>query len=74
MHLIHEATVKHPDGVIDISLFVVKEPDNIKRYTYHLKSEYISRRFEMYYKKGRGLHGTALALLNKHKIKEEEKS
>jgi hypothetical protein len=68
MHIIHESTVKHPDGVIDISLFVINEPKNIKKYTYHLKSEYIARRFHMYIKKGRGFHRTALALLNKHKI------
>jgi hypothetical protein len=68
MHLIHEATVKHPDGVIDISLWVVNDNNKLKKYTYHLGSEYIARRFHTYYKKGRGLHRTALALLNKHKI------
>lgn len=70
MHIVHESTIKHPDGIIEISLFVINEPGNIKKYNYRLKSEYAANKFHMYYRKGRGLHRTALAILNKHKIQE----
>lgn len=69
MHIVHESTIKHPDGVIDISIIVVNEPSTFKKYTYHLNSEYAVQEFFKYYKRGRGLHRTALALLNRHKIK-----
>ena len=70
MHLIHEATVKNPNGVIDIHLYIVN--DKIRRYVYHLSSEWAARKFFFYYKKGRRLHGTALSYLNKFKIKESD--
>lgn len=69
MHLIHEATVRQPDGIIEISLYIVN--DKIRPYTYRLTSEWAAKRFEFYYKKGKGLHGCALAILNKFKIKED---
>ncbi len=71
MHLIHEATTKQPDGIIDIHLYIVN--DKIRKYVYHLSSEWAARMFQFYYKKGRGLHGVALALLNRYKIKEDDK-
>jgi hypothetical protein len=68
MHIIHQATIKNPDGIIDIDLFIVNDPEKPKHYIYHLKSEYIAEKFHQYYRRGRGFHRTCLALLNKHKI------
>ena len=70
MHLIHEATIKNPDGVIDIHLYIVN--DHIKKYTYHLESEFAARQFHFLYRKGKGMHGAALKILNRFKIRKEE--
>jgi hypothetical protein len=71
MHIIHEATIEHPDGIVDISIIVVNEPNTFKKYTYHLKSKYIAEKFHTYYRMGRGMHRSALALLNKHNTYKE---
>lgn len=68
MHLIHESTVRQPDGIIEISLCIVN--DKIRPYTYKIASEWAAGRFEFYYNKGKGLHGCALSILNRFKIKE----
>lgn len=67
MKIIHQATIKNVDGVIDIDIYIVN--DKIKRYIYNLKSEYAVRKFHALYRKG--FHGKALAILNKFKIKED---
>jgi len=72
MYLIHESTVRWPEGLIDISVIIVNDDKSSKSYTYHLSSEWASRRFDTLYHKGRAVHGKALAVLNKFKIKEEK--
>lgn len=71
MYLIHEATVKNTDGVIDVTVYVVEpEARTCKKYDYHLASRQAAERFHKLYRRGRSLHGKALAVLNKNKIKE----
>lgn len=71
MYLIHKSTIKNSDGVIDIDVIVVNEKTmKPKQYTYHLSSEYAAKKFHSLYTKGKKLHGTALNLLNKFKIKD----
>ena len=68
MHLIHESTIKQPNGVIEISVIVI---DKVARpYTYALSSQFAVDKFEHLYRKNRKLHGRALTTLNKFKIKE----
>lgn len=67
MYLIHESTIKNPDGVIDIVVYVVRG-FNMKRYEYHIGSAAAEKKFHRMYRKGRRLHGRALAILNKFKI------
>jgi hypothetical protein len=69
MYLIHKSSVKNPDGVVDIEVLIVNK--EIKKYTYHLSSEWAARKFHHLYRKGKATHGKALAVLNKFKIKEE---
>lgn len=75
MYLIHEATVKHPDGVIDVTVVIVntdKEGRKVpKRYTFSLKSEYAARKFHSFYRKGKLYHGKALTKLKQNQIKLE---
>jgi hypothetical protein len=67
MHIIHEATVRNTDGVIDISIVVVA---NYKRksYTYHLNSEEKAKEFHSLIR-NRKRHGQAINLLNRSQIK-----
>jgi hypothetical protein len=67
MYLIHEATIKNFDGVIDVHVHVVKE---FKRsvYIYHIRSEWAVRQFSKFYRRGRKFHGRALKYLNDFKI------
>uniref|UniRef100_A0A6M3K6U9 Uncharacterized protein n=1 Tax=viral metagenome TaxID=1070528 RepID=A0A6M3K6U9_9ZZZZ len=70
MYLIHRETKKYPDGIIEISVTIVNEKDlSHKNYTYSLNSEYVSRQFHSLLRMGKKLHGSALTLLNKSKIK-----
>jgi hypothetical protein len=69
MYLVHKSTIQNPDGVVDIEVLIVNK--EIKKYTYHLSSEWAARKFHYLYQKGRTTHGRALALLNKFKIKDE---
>ncbi len=64
MKLIQEATIKHMDGMIEISV-IIDNGNKKKSYTYFLSSEYLARSFENLYRKN--LHGKALAILNKAK-------
>ena len=73
MYLIHEATPKHPDGVIDVHVQIVNK-NKRKGYVYSLSSEWAVRRFHFYYRKGRRFHGLALAILNKFKLKGEKEN
>lgn len=75
MHLIHLSTVKQPDGIIEVEIIIV-DPENQRKktYTYYLGSEFAYHKFYNLYKKGRKLHGYALAQLNKFKIKEEKEN
>lgn len=68
MYLIHESTVKQPNGVIEVTVLVVNESGSRKRYTFVLRSAMVAELFQFYYNKGRGLHGVALTVLNRHKI------
>jgi len=69
MKIIHQATIKNCDGVIDIDILIVDDL-KFKKYTYHLNSEYAARKFHMLRRKG--YHGRALEVLNKFKIKEDK--
>ena len=71
MYLLHESTIKNTNGVIEITVIIVNKPVNFKKYTYKIGSEYAARAFHNLYRKGRKLHGKALALLNEWKLEEE---
>lgn len=71
MYLIHEATIRNFDGVIDIHVRIVNG-FKFGNYVYHISSEWAGRRFHFWYRKGREYHGLALAVLNRFKIKEEK--
>jgi hypothetical protein len=64
MYLIHEATVKNSDGIIDVTVYIVREKIR-KKYEYHIKSAWAVEQFEFFYNKGRKCHGKALSFLNK---------
>jgi len=66
MKIIHISTINNIDGTIDIDICIVKDK-KIKKYTYHLGSEYGARKFHSFYR--RGFHGRALQTLNQFKIK-----
>lgn len=68
--LLHESTIKQMDGVIEITVFIVKE-NKRARYTYKMNSEFFARKFHDLYRKGRKCHGKALTVLNKNQIKED---
>jgi len=72
MYLIHKSTIKDYNGVIEISVCIVNEYDNFKKYVYNLSSEYAARRFFFYFRKGKQFHGLALSILNKFKIEKEK--
>ena len=72
MYIIHEATIKQPNGIFDVCVVVI-DKDKKHTYTYPLTSEKDVRSFEFLYKKGRTFHGKALVLLNKNKLKEEKR-
>ena len=72
MHLIYESTTKDYNGIIEISVYIVNEFDNFKKYVYKLSSEYAVRRFFFYFRKGKQFHGIALSILNKFKIEKEK--
>ena len=67
MYLIHESTIKNPDGVIDVDFSIVND-QQVKSYRYHLRSEWAAEKFHRMYRKGRKFHGRALTILNKFKI------
>ncbi len=69
MYLIHISTIKYPDGLIDISIYIVRDK-KAKKYTYTLSSEFFAEKFHKLYRKNKLLHGKALAILNKNKITE----
>jgi hypothetical protein len=72
MYLVHKSTIKNTDGVIDIDLLVV-DGMKINSYTYHLSSDWAAEKFHKLYRKSRSTHGKALAVLNKFKIRQEDK-
>jgi hypothetical protein len=67
MYLIHESTIKNPDGVIDITVHVIEKKTR-KKYEYHLSSQKAAETFHSLYRKGSKCHGKALSILNKNKI------
>jgi hypothetical protein len=71
MHIIHESTVKQTSGLYEVSIYIVNEYNNFKKYIYKIGSEWAVRQFHMYYRKGTGMHGTALTILNRFKEKEK---
>lgn len=66
MYLIHEATIKHPDGLIDIDVFIVNN-QKAKKYNYTLSSSFLAEKFHRLYRKGKKFHGRALTILNQNK-------
>ena len=70
MYLIHESTIKTESGVYEVTVYIVNQYIP-KKYTYLIDSEYAVRKFETIYRSSKKLHGHALALLNKFKVKEE---
>lgn len=75
MYLLHEATVKNFDGIIDVTVHIITEKDGLpierKGYVYHIRSDWAYQKFLTFYRKGKKFHGRALAYLNNFKIKEE---
>ena len=71
MVLLHESTIRTPEGVFEITVHVVKN-DKRKRYTYRLPSEYLKNKFINLYRNGEKTAGKALAVLNKNKLMSEE--
>ena len=69
MYIIHEATIKQMNGIIEISVIIINKV--ARTYTYALPSQFAVDQFEYLYRKGRKLHGRALAILNKFKLKEK---
>jgi len=68
MYLIHESTIKHTNGVIEINVVVVNGEKNFKRYTYDIPSQKAAETFHSLYLKGSKCHGKALSILNRSKI------
>jgi hypothetical protein len=68
MYLIHESSIKHTNGIIEISVVVVNGKKDFKRYTYNLSSQKAAETFHLLYRKGNKCHGKALSILNKFKI------
>jgi hypothetical protein len=71
MYLIHISTIKNTDGIIDITVHIVKDHKS-KRYDYRISSEWAAEQFHKFYRKGRKFHGKALQYLNKFKITDKE--
>jgi hypothetical protein len=72
MYLIHESTIKNTDGTIEITVIAVNSDNNsMRKYVYNIASEYAADKFHNMYRRGKKLHGKALAILNKYKIKTE---
>jgi hypothetical protein len=76
MYLIHEATIKNFDGVIDVTVHIVTEKDGLpvkrKGYVYHIKSAWAVDKFLFNYRRGKKFHGLALQYLVNFQIKEEK--
>lgn len=68
MYLTHQSTIRQPDGLFEIDISIVNKPNNFKKYNYKIASEWATRQFDMYYRKGRKFHGIALSILNKFKV------
>jgi hypothetical protein len=68
MYLIHESTIKHTNGMIEISVIVVNGKKNFRHYTYDIPSQKVAEEFHSLYRKGSKCHGKALSILNKSKI------
>jgi hypothetical protein len=67
MYLIHHATSKHWDGLIEVNVTVVKEK-TIYDYTFTMNSVPLVETFHNYYKQGRPVHGKAMAILRDNNI------
>ena len=69
MYLIHESTIKQPNGVIEISVQVINGKTSRKHYDYELASQKAAEDFYQLYLLGSKCHGKAISILNKNKIK-----
>ena len=67
MVLLHEVTVKHPDGTHEITVYIIEDGKRRGPYTYLIPSEKEVEDFLRLYR--RGCHGKALQILNKHRTK-----
>lgn len=74
MYLIHESTIKNPNGVIEISVQIVNGKTSRKHYNFELTSQKAAEEFHWYYRLGRKCHGKAISILNKNKIKRGEQN
>ena len=70
MYLVHESTIKTESGMYEVTVFIVHE-DVWKKYTYLIPSDYAVSQFYKLYTSGRKMHGKALTVLNKFKVKGE---
>jgi hypothetical protein len=68
MNLTLLSALRNPDGTWEIEV-KVNNKENSKIYTYILTSEFAVSKFMNLYRKSTKLHGKALAVLNKHKLK-----
>lgn len=66
MQLTLESCVREINGVIAISVFIQNKDLPPKLYTYHLNSDYFSRKFCRLYLKGKKYHGRALQILKRN--------
>jgi len=68
MYLIHESTIEHTNGVIEIGVYIV-DGKSCKKYNYAVGSKAAAETFHSLYRKGGKFHGRALTILNKNKLK-----
>jgi len=71
MRLRLESIIKLESGLHEVSVWII-EDFKMRKYVYLVPSEFQVRKFNALYKRGKRVHGKALALLNKHKIKKGE--
>ena len=72
MYLIHKSTIKHTNGIIEISVQVINGKTSRKHYDFELTSQKAAEDFHRLYRLGSKCHGKAISILNQNKIKRGE--
>ena len=68
MRIIIETIMRHPDGIIDVSIIIENDKGGKNSYTYHLNSAYVLAEFNKLYYAGVKCHGKALQILVKNNV------